>query len=509
MPMNADQRQRGLSLIEMMIVMMVLVTTSTILIRSTAQISHDQRYEKTIERHHTIRRAIVDTDVHPTGALHRSFVTDIGRPPYVLRELIDGCQSVSARADDPPGTGCLPHKTRQTRCLEIRPQNEPLCLSDEVGWAGPYLTVEREATHADDTAPMPGSTSEPPINGWDAYTDGWGNEWPYTAMTSAYAHPYQTSDITPYVYSISETGWLTYQGFDTRLNYGWAYTYLAMAYSSCPGCALLFSYGNGCLMDTSLCVNEESPTLDYEKGYPLAACAAGEACGHAGLDPMTPTNPNVLLRLTHWAYDAGASGITLQLDLKSLPATTEWHSAMCVYFGETATGTNCSFTLANQTADQCQNKLGGALGENGCRITLTDGERLESTRYCQLRGGAWTNGSCSGTSLPMPIALTLFYHQEGNIQTACVDQAITPDGHRDLSSVDYNRAAPEVTLYPPAGTALILPVGTFGYSVHAGPCNNSGSAPVGSLFPLEHPRVVSTHLLEPNLTRLTLTWSAY
>lgn len=133
-------KNRGFSLIELTVALLIVVLLAGIALRSTNELSFQVRYEQTQERLNRIKEAII-------GNPHRTvngqpdisgFVADMGRLPSCLRELITNFNCATSNPN-----------------LTWVNADAPSHLS--TGWRGPYLTVANNP------------------NDVDAFTDGWGN----------------------------------------------------------------------------------------------------------------------------------------------------------------------------------------------------------------------------------------------------------------------------------------------------------------------------------------------
>ncbi len=137
-------KQQGMTLLELTVVLLILVTLSTIALRSTTGLQDQARWEQTKKRYEAIKKAIfgdptITINGHPDIS---GFISDTGRLPACIQELlIEGyC---------PKNTFC-----NQTDCNNDTPGS---WVSTGYNWNGPYLTSSEPAT---DT---------------DAFSDGWGN----------------------------------------------------------------------------------------------------------------------------------------------------------------------------------------------------------------------------------------------------------------------------------------------------------------------------------------------
>ncbi len=142
--MNKQNRQQGLTLIELTVVLLILVMLSTIALRSTSGLQDQTRWEQTKSRYEAIRHAILgNPGVLINGQPDISgFVADVGRLPACLRELLE-------EGYCPKNTFC-----DQTACDNDTPGS---WVATGYHWNGPYLVSSQAASAV------------------DAFSDGWGN----------------------------------------------------------------------------------------------------------------------------------------------------------------------------------------------------------------------------------------------------------------------------------------------------------------------------------------------
>lgn len=119
--------RRGMTLIELLIVLAILAGVSGMVVAMTGQIDEDARYQETQRRLDAIRRAILGPDSDGSGALPAAgFIHDVGRLPTAAGELLTA----------PAGA---------------------------TGWRGPYLST------------LPARREEP-ASGSPTYYDDWGQD---------------------------------------------------------------------------------------------------------------------------------------------------------------------------------------------------------------------------------------------------------------------------------------------------------------------------------------------
>lgn len=152
------RKHKGFTLVEVLTVMVVLVALASITIEMSAELAFQGRYEITKDRFEKIRRAIIGRpDVLVNGNPDISgFVADMGRPPDVLRELLQPF-SCSDNTKKRPRDCVSPATMDWTGGISYV---EDGTTKLKHGWNGPYLS---SSAPADDTGTL---------------SDGWGNKSP-------------------------------------------------------------------------------------------------------------------------------------------------------------------------------------------------------------------------------------------------------------------------------------------------------------------------------------------
>lgn len=148
-----SRRQQGLTLLELIVVLLILITLSTVAVRATSGLKDQVRWEQTRDRYQAIKNAIIgDPDLVINGQPDiNGFVADMGRLPRNIHELLEEDFCFTDRTLD-VGT-CAPADWRnQTN------RTPPSATSLGYGWNGPYLDTITQAKEA------------------DSITDGWGRE---------------------------------------------------------------------------------------------------------------------------------------------------------------------------------------------------------------------------------------------------------------------------------------------------------------------------------------------
>jgi prepilin-type N-terminal cleavage/methylation domain-containing protein len=145
--------QSGLTLLELLVVLTILVALSTVAITSTSGVADQARYEATQHTLENIRDAVIgpanlrDTD---GSLLYTGFVADTGRLPKAVAEVVDGgtVLTLAELVQQPAGiaayqvlpaitSNCTPSTEADATDLNIKADTVRL----GVGWRGPYLRL--------------------------------------------------------------------------------------------------------------------------------------------------------------------------------------------------------------------------------------------------------------------------------------------------------------------------------------------------------------------------------
>ncbi|MEM9347600.1 MAG: prepilin-type N-terminal cleavage/methylation domain-containing protein [Planctomycetota bacterium] len=127
-------RARGLTLLELIIVLVILATLGTVMITQTAGLADEARYEQTVNVLERLDEAVLGrpafANEDPTS-VPAGFVADMGRLPQIgsagnLAELYD--------RDEANPTTPLP-------LFDLRPAEGDSSLNIASGWRGPYLRL--------------------------------------------------------------------------------------------------------------------------------------------------------------------------------------------------------------------------------------------------------------------------------------------------------------------------------------------------------------------------------
>ena len=152
-----EPSRRGLTLLELAIVLIILAALTTVAVRSLGPVADQARYEKTQQTLIEIEQAILLRSIEPGGIVSYSgFVADMGRLPRRLDELWRRPQS-----DD--------------ELFQVHDVDTGVTGGGNVrvvaGWKGPYLLLP------------------PGMNPLDELKDGFGNGFIFTESESVVGHP--------------------------------------------------------------------------------------------------------------------------------------------------------------------------------------------------------------------------------------------------------------------------------------------------------------------------------
>lgn len=498
--------QRGFTLLELMVALTVMAITMTVLLKAVSGQQEQVRYRQTVERAGHIKDAIVKLSNLDGKPMVEGFVSDLGRLPDNIHELLErgycasditkGQENCADWKETPvwhSETICQDGTIIDTAVLECppaspspyTPTSKQTKVTMNVGWNGPYVPTLHHPTHIHFD------------KGSDALADGFGN--------LGYNPPkgYPAAALKP----------------DPRHNYGWYYskTYKDGNNISQPGIAL-YSYGNGCYLDAALCKgNSAAPDL-LDFTYPLSA-----------------SPPNVAL-----AYDAQGKAITPDVILNpanfSLPpppviGKEQWRVVIGDITDDLGSGLGVNVTMDSRpptcTSPSVQRCLAAGLltfplpanlPNPPCAYAQAKGA-ADPSKACQDLGGAWKNNACSGPSvdlcvaaglvqnplpaedkLPVPpcsfavastatqcaqwggnwkpatvlLCLNIYYKEkrtdvDGGLSVVSANGSILEDGGQHTVHFVFPRTA-----YPGSGISVALPVGDAAFTVHesTGNCSN-------------------------------------
>jgi prepilin-type N-terminal cleavage/methylation domain-containing protein len=438
--MNVRHRLAGFTLIEMMVVLTVMAITMTVLLQASSGRQDQVRYNQTVERYDRIKKAIVDVSNLNGIPMVSGFAADMGRLPMNLHELMEPqlCRADIASTDEANCEGgwlalaawgvksiCAdgsPQNGQQATCsISVCPDGSPqnglpptctinnpspttLAVSLNAGWHGPYFQSTQNPSHVDIYS-----------KGSDAFTDGWGNE------------GYNTDRSFP----------------DPRHNYGWYLNWLGSSETgynprcapagvvvSRGNCLTVFSYGNGCFRDSSLCKGNNAAPEALDFTYPLSASPPNIGMAY---------DPSLNLAITPDLYQVSVYGLTLPAGgLPDLPPPMVRPNEWQVDIGSPNT---VNVLIAP--------KLCKPLGATG--VTVED---------------------CSVT--PVPLCLNIYHiasDDQRNPVAAVVSSGVSSIGPPTVpATIPENGMALQVSFAFPSGT--VIPAGNAAISVHAGPCTS-------------------------------------
>ncbi len=153
-PLNTQlSHQSGMTLLELAVVLLILVTLATVALRSTTGLQEQARFEQTQNRYDAIKAAIIgDPKLIINGQPDISgFVADMGRLPKNIHELLIREYCIDDHSDEFGSCSAPANEVSQTDIVFTT-------TLGGFGWNGPYLSTSQNHT------------------GNDAFTDGWGNE---------------------------------------------------------------------------------------------------------------------------------------------------------------------------------------------------------------------------------------------------------------------------------------------------------------------------------------------
>ncbi|MGR9114697.1 MAG: prepilin-type N-terminal cleavage/methylation domain-containing protein [Gammaproteobacteria bacterium] len=164
-----SERQRGMTLLELTVVLLILTTLATVALRATSGLQDQARWELTKNRYDEIKKAIIgDPKLIINGQPDISgFIADMGRLPNNIKELLSQNYCDNDFSETVPGN-CTGNWINNTDnfigCSDGVSGEEATCnLAGEIwhdiraGWNGPYLSTKEISTDP------------------DAFSDGWGN----------------------------------------------------------------------------------------------------------------------------------------------------------------------------------------------------------------------------------------------------------------------------------------------------------------------------------------------
>lgn len=505
-----------------MVSLTVMAITMTVLLKAAAGQQDQARYNRTVERVNMIKDAIVRVSSLNGMTAVNGFAVDMGRLPENLHELLEKDYCLS-NIEDKNTMTCtdsvqLPQWKNQTLCADGKPPStttntclcadgtEPsgtspdtaVCSSAGVpiiktqitlagGWNGPYLQTSQNPSHVD-------------INhGSDALTDGWGNE--------GHNPPSWYPDASP---SINP---------DPRHNYGWSFsnTYIDAHSITQPG-VLIYSYGNGCFLDPTLCKGntDVAELLDFTYPIPLLGINGGTALCYSDEgkaitpDPTVPISytgtcltslPTIepIITSSQWRIIIGDSNTTLGTGVDvsisgrgpciaatSLPLNPflchtsygiweENPANICKFAGQTIT-----FPAATNE-QQCERLIGTVATSPANTCTLSLPIPASSPENCNTTlptrpEGVWKPNSPK-------LCLSIYFIQNGMPTVISSD---TTSGNADVIMSETGSPQTVHFTFPlPSGATqpVSLPAGNAAFSIHSGPCSSLVDASGADISP--------------------------
>jgi prepilin-type N-terminal cleavage/methylation domain-containing protein len=447
-------RNRGFSLIELTVALLIVVLLAGIALRSTNELSFQVRYDQTQERLNRIKEAIVgDPSRTVNGQPDISgFVADMGRLPDNIRELLQ--------------TGICSDTTiiRPSLCTSpnmwtwssIQTYSTDPITHLGYGWRGPYLTV---SNNPDDPY---------------AFTDGWGRG----AQGYCSDYPISTNPCSASISSADDH------------NYGWWYGISNNELT-------VFSYGK----DQQL-----GGTGDYDVDYPSFVLPAQPLplVDDTDWGASLPANVNVTvktnLRLVQWMQRPSSEVICerngrtwIAANTPPCAMATEYTSTQCQTnegiwdiahnscstvslptLGEVCTaaggsGSPCAVSSAPITQPAC-NAAGGTWSGGSCISYLNT---ITEEYVCGVAGGSWnvSNNTCSAMATPI-LCLNLYYRDS---------TGIVPFMSSSPNPITEN-GLPQTLTFSVGTSGNMLPLGNAAFSIHFGNAT-TGSVCSGTTYP--------------------------
>jgi len=365
MDLKFNINQRGFTLVEVLVVMLILVALASVTLDFTKDFAFQGRYEVTKDRYDKIKRAIIGRpDVLINGQPDISgFVADVGRLPENLHELME--------------ESFCPQRWKFVAGSKVYYEIPALCAADGLmwtapiaGWKGPYLTTTNNPLHD------------------NAFSDGWGNQ-------DSTLNAFCTDPAQPDETACGLAGATWYEGAAGQ-NYGWEF-----CLGDAPDIATNTCTGTNQLAIQSRGKNQAvGGTENYDLDYPRS---------------ITATNPSIAL--SDWTVNIDNLTSTVLSEFNGSCNVTNAYKNVCQSFlGEWNNG-KCDI----KKGYLCEAVLGGTWskppsGPSNCLVSTTNTETDcttassgvwdSATKYCTTSidtpskctslGGAWTT-SCNIT----------------------------------------------------------------------------------------------------------------
>ena len=451
---KAPLKSYGFTLIELMVVLTILAITATILVTSTSGLQDQGRYNQTVDRVNQIKQAIVNVQTVNGVPQVTGFVADMGRLPNTIHELLSssycdaditcihnthivnlstwGVQSICS-------DGSTPNFNNTPPC----PNSAVIPVTLNAGWNGPYIQTTTPPSEIDSKNPAPTPVNNTNYSAY-AFTDGWGNAWPY----------YNGNPDSSYVSSTSPTLWLDLNGYDVRNNYGWAYlanNTTIPKYSVSPDSVSLYSYGP----------SDSSSTYYGQYPFPL-------------IQSSNP-QPVIVVSSQNWQIDLNLTSVnvTLASNLSTSQSScsftnTNQASLICTQLGggwNTANTPPCTFSSTSSqqlglAETLCQSLIGiWSTSAGTCTHIGITGSLPGNQDACTVIGGTWSGGLCNtpgGITVPNPpsSACVTLGGTWNNVLNTC-SVSLTPTTALDCSSVGMIWVSGSCTSSPQSACNLL------------------------------------------------------
>ena len=173
--MSRSHSAKGLTLIEMVVVLAILAVLAGVAVRSLEPIADQTRYEVTQQSLETLRNAVVDDRLQSSGVRQVSgFVADLGLLPETTAMLVDDVGASEFTSISPAiSLAAFPFSDRVGPAAASPPANPTNVDCSGValrcGWRGPYITATNPANAIADGWGRPFGLGEFPIPGSDVH----------------------------------------------------------------------------------------------------------------------------------------------------------------------------------------------------------------------------------------------------------------------------------------------------------------------------------------------------
>ena len=368
--------QKGFSLIELMVALLVMVVISTAVMRSLSGLQDPSFYQQTADRVQAIKDAIIKVQTVNGIPTVSGFVADMGRLPNNLRELLDNSAGNPVWAT---GACSVAGYTDQLSCTGTW---TPYPGNIGIGWRGPYIQTSK-------------SPSQP-----DAFTDGWGRDYqePGTAQGSCPSqHWLLDMDNTArcHVDDLSNYGWRS----DNRVP---SDPSLAQTGTN-TNLLNLQSYGSDGIPDSI-----RTPTDLYQPDYPASQPVIQQQGWQFNLGSiiggnLSPTSITINMRASGVAFISISGNSALCGMAAGIMNVTNCNVTqdMCSILNGiwTSSSSSCTFT-AMPLQSLCTNSGGSWDGTSKCTIVMDQ-------ITCSTLNGSYSSPQCTQTAASYSSAPTL------------------------------------------------------------------------------------------------------